>query len=164
MCWPGWGGYRDRSRWPMRPGRPASGLARAFRAVGVRCVVAAPSKMGRPPGDRIKTDKRDALRLARLLHIGELPEVRVPTHEEEAARDLVRAREDARADLMRARHRLSKLLLRHDLVYPGRAWTGAHEAWLRRQRLPQAAARAAFADYYGAVAQAASRRDALDEA
>jgi transposase len=62
------------------------GLARAFRAVGIRCVVVTPSKMERPLGDRIKTDKRDAARLARLLHIGELPEVRVPTEEEEAAR------------------------------------------------------------------------------
>jgi transposase len=74
--------------------------------------VVAPSKLERPPGDRVKTDRRDAERLARLLHIGELPVVRVPTQAEEAARDLVRAREDARADLMRARHRLSKLLLR----------------------------------------------------
>jgi transposase len=72
----------------------------------------APSKLERPPGDRVKTDRRDAERLARLLHIGELPGVRVPTVAEEAARDLVRAREDARADLMRARRRLSKLLLR----------------------------------------------------
>ena len=77
---------------------------------GVRCVVVAPSKLERPPGDRVKTDRRDAERLARLLHIGELAGVRVPTQAEEAARDLVRAREDARADLMRARHRLSKLL------------------------------------------------------
>jgi transposase len=88
------------------------GLARALQAAGVGCVVVASSKLERPPGDRVKTDRRDAERLARLLHIGELPVVRVPTQAEEAARDLVRAREDARADLMRARHRLSKLLLR----------------------------------------------------
>lgn len=81
------------------------GLARALTAAGVRCVVVAPSKLERPPGDRVKTDKRDAARLARLLHIGELPVVRVPTEAEEAARDLVRSREDARADLMSARHR-----------------------------------------------------------
>src|SRR5688572_9514109 len=100
------------------------GLARALTAAGVRCVVVAPSKLERPPGDRVKTDKRDAARLARLLHIGELPEVRVPGQAEEAARDLVRAREDTRTDLMRARHRCSKLLLRHGIVYwQGRAWT-----------------------------------------
>jgi transposase len=89
--------------------------------------------------------------------------VRVPDPPDEAARDLVRAREDARADLMRARHRLSKLLLRHGRLYERRAWTGAHDAWLRRQRLDQAGARAAFDDYYGAVLGAALRRDRLDE-
>jgi transposase len=97
------------------------GLARALQAAGMRCVVVAPSKLERPAGDRVKTDRRDAERLARLLHIGELPAVRVPTQAEEAARDLVRAREDARADLMRARHRLSKLLVRQGLVFEGAA-------------------------------------------
>jgi len=71
----------------------------------------------------VKTDRRDAARLARLLRLGELTAVRVPSELEEAARDLVRAREDARADLMRARHRLSKLLLRHELLWERRAWT-----------------------------------------
>jgi transposase len=72
------------------------GLARALAGVGVRCLVVAPSKLERPPGDRVKTDRRDAERLARLLRIGELPAVRVPSRDEEAARDLLRAREDAR--------------------------------------------------------------------
>jgi transposase len=89
------------------------GLARACVAAGVVCMVAAPSKIPRAPGDRVKTDRRDAERLARLLRLGELVAVRVPEPHEEAARDLVRAREDARGELMRARHRLSKLLLRH---------------------------------------------------
>src|SRR5690348_6853276 len=84
--------------------------------------------------DRVKTDRRDAERLARLLRLGEITPVRVPEPEEEAARDLVRAREEARGDLMRARHRLSKLLLRHGLVYDATAWTRTHDAWLRRQR------------------------------
>jgi transposase len=110
------------------------GLARALDEAGIRCVVVAPSKLERPPGDKVKTDRRDAERLARLLRIGELPEVRVPTEAEEAARDLVRAREDTRGDLMRARHRLSKLLLRHGLVWDQSAWTGAHDAWLRSLR------------------------------
>jgi transposase len=79
------------------------GPARALTAAGVRCVVVAPSKVERPPGDRVETDRRDAERLARLLRIGELPAVRVPTEAQEAARDLVRAREDVRGDLMRAR-------------------------------------------------------------
>jgi transposase len=103
------------------------------------------------------------MRLARLLHIGELPEVRVPTEAEEAARDLVRCREDARADLMRARHRLSKLLLRHGLVYcGGTAWTCVHEQWLRRQRFAAVGVQIAFAEYFDTVLATAARRDRLD--
>ena len=115
-------------------------------------------------GDRVKTDRRDAERLARLLRLGELVAVRVPEPHEEAARDLVRAREDARGDLMRARHRLSKLLLRHGLVYDASAWTLAHDAWLRRQRFAARPLALAFDECYGAVLQAKTRRDALDRA
>lgn len=138
------------------------GLARACAAAGIACVVAAPSKIPRAPGDRVKTDRRDAERLARLLRLGELVAVRVPEPHEEAARDLVRAREDARGDLMRARHRLSKLLLRHGLVYDASAWTLAHDAWLRRQRFERRPLALAFDESYGAVLQAKTRRDALD--
>jgi transposase len=109
------------------------GLARALRQAGVACLVAAPSRIERAPGDRVKTDRRDALRLARLLRLGELVAVRVPDRAEEAARDLMRAREDARSDLMCARHRLSKLLLRQGLVWEGNTWTATHERWLARQ-------------------------------
>ena len=140
------------------------GLARACAEAGIACTVAAPSKIPRAPGDRVKTDRRDAERLARLLRLGELVAVRVPDPEQEAARDLVRAREDARGDLMRARHRLSKLLLRHGLVYEGSAWTLAHDAWLRRQRFPSRALTLAFEESYGAVAQTKGRRAALDHA
>ncbi len=140
------------------------GLARACARAGVACTVAAPSKIPRAPGDRVKTDRRDAERLARLLRLGELVGVRVPDPVEEAARDLVRAREDARGDLMRARHRLSKLLLRHGLVYEGSAWTLAHDAWLRRQRFESRVLALAFDESYGAVLQAKGRRDALDRA
>ncbi len=91
------------------------GLGRACAGAGISCVVAAPSRI-RAAADRVKTDRRDAELLARLLRLGEITPVRVPEPEEEAAaRDLVRAREDARGDLMRARHRLSKLLLRHGM-------------------------------------------------
>ena len=104
-------------------------------AAGIRCVVAAPSKLQRPPGDRVKSDSRDAQHLAKLLRMDQIVEVRVPGVEQEAARDLVRAREDVRGDLMSARHRLSKLLLRQGIVYcGGKAWTGTHEAWPRGQR------------------------------
>jgi len=140
------------------------GLARALTAAGMRCVVVAPSKLERPPGDRVKTDRRDAERLARLLAIGELPQVRVPTEAEEAARDLVRAREDARADLMRARHRLSKLLLRHGLVFETAAWTQAHARWLGQLRFAQAGLRVAVDEAHGTVLAVQARRDRLDGA
>src|SRR5918999_3986629 len=107
------------------------GLARALGAAGVDCLVAAPGKIPRAAQDRVKTDRRDAEHLVRLLLAGRLEPVRVPSGAEEALRDLVRAREDVRGDLMRARHRVSKLLLRHGHVYyGGGAWTGVHEAWL----------------------------------
>jgi transposase len=81
------------------------GLYRALTASGIRCEVVAPSKLQKPAGDRVKTDARDALHLARLLRLDEIIAVAIPTVDQEAARDLVRAREDARGDLMRARHR-----------------------------------------------------------
>jgi transposase len=140
------------------------GLARACAGAGIACTVAAPSKIPRASGDKVKTDRRDAERLARLLRLGELVAVRVPEPHEEAARDLVRAREDARGELMRARHRLSKLLLRHGLVYDASAWTGAHDAWLRRQQFASRPLALAFAESYAAVLQAKTRRDALDQA
>ncbi|MHA3725327.1 IS110 family RNA-guided transposase [Leucobacter sp. HY1910] len=144
-------------------------LARALTAAEIDVVVAAPSKLLRPSGDRIKTDARDALLLARLLRMDELTAVRVPTLAEEAARDLVRARDDARRDLMAARHRLSKLLLRYGLVYPtGKtAWTKTHDLWLRRQRKEFFAEAgtgtlAAFDAGYDAVTQVVARKDRLD--
>ena len=110
------------------------GLHRELSAAGIRCVVAAPSRLQKPSGDRVKTDAKDAVHLARLLRLDEITAVAIPTVDQEAARDLVRAREDCRGDLMRARHRLSKLLLRHGIVYyGGQAWTGKHDAWLRHQ-------------------------------
>src|SRR5205085_2289716 len=138
-------------------------LARACAGAGINCVVAAPSRIG-PAADRVKTDRRDAERLARLLRLGEITPVRVPEPEQEAARDLVRAREDARGDLMRARHRLSKLLLRHGLVYDATAWTRTHDAWLRRQRFESAPLAIVFDECYGRMLDAKTRRDALDKA
>jgi transposase len=88
--------------------------------------------------DRVKTDAKDALHLARLLRMDEITAVAVPSIDQEASRDLVRAREDCCGDLMRAWHRLSKLLLRHGIVYyGGDAWTSKHDVWLRREALPQ---------------------------
>src|SRR5690242_781487 len=109
------------------------GLARELAGRGVECVVAAPGKIPRAAGDRVKTDRRDAESLVRLLLAGKLHPVRVPGDEEEALRDLVRAREAVRVDLMRCRHRLSKLLLRHGIRFEdGRAWTDRHRQWLAK--------------------------------
>jgi transposase len=141
------------------------GLARLFATAGIECVVAAPSKLQRPSGDRVKTDERDALHLARLLRLGEIVAVRVPSIEQETCRDLVRSREDNRGDLMAARHRLSKLLLRHGIVYDGKqAWTGAHDRWLRQQRFEHPGLRAAFDADYEAVEQILARKARLDTA
>ena len=140
------------------------GLARAITEAGMDCVVAAPSKLQRPAGDRVKTDARDAAHLARLLRLGEITEVRVPDRETVALRDIVRAREDARADLMRVRHRLSKLLLRQGIVYyGGTPWTGVHEQWLRRQRFDDIHLKAAYDYSFDAVLAATAARDRLDQ-
>jgi transposase len=128
-------------------------LARALAAAGVQCVIAAPGKIERPSSDRVKTDERDAQRLLRLLMIDGLHPVRVPSTQEEALRDLVRAREDVRGDLMRARHRMSKLLLRHDVRYDGSAttWTTHHRAWLSKLDLGERGAQVTLMDYLGAI-------------
>ena len=140
------------------------GLARVLGSEQIRTVVAAPSKLQRPAGDRVKTDAHDAEHLATLLRLDAFTAVTVPDEATEAARDLVRAREDCRADLMRARHRLSKLLLRHGIVYSGgKAWTGTHEAWLRRQRFDSVLTQAAFDEAYDTVASITARRDRLEQ-
>ena len=142
------------------------GLYRHLQAQGMSCVVAAPSKLHRPAGDRVKTDTNDAMLLARLLRLGEITAVAVPSLEQETARDLVRAREDCRGDLMRARHRLSKLLLRHGQVYSGgAAWTGAHERWLTgtaRAALPAGGTVVAFDAGWETVQMVLARRNELD--
>jgi transposase len=139
------------------------GLARELAGRGVACVVAAPSKIPRASGDRVKTDRRDAELLVRLLLAGKLHAVRVPGPEEEALRDLVRAREAVRSDLMRARHRLSKLLLRHGVRFDdGRAWTQRHRAWLATIELGWPAAQATMLDAQGAIDALVHRRDALE--
>jgi transposase len=141
------------------------GLARHLIDHGVSCVVAAPSKLHRPSGDRVKTDARDAELLARLLRLDEIVEVTVPSVEQEAARDLVRAREDVRGDLMRARHRVSKLLLRQGIVWTGgQAWTGRHDVWLRSQRFAQPGRQLAFESAYETMLLTGQRRDRLDQA
>ncbi|MGA8046147.1 MAG: IS110 family transposase [Dermatophilaceae bacterium] len=144
------------------------GLYRSLTEAGIRCQVVAPSKLQKPAGDRVKTDAKDAIHLARLLRLDEYTSVAIPSVEQEAARDLVRAREDCRSDLMAARHRLSKLLLRHGIVYyDGKAWTGKHDQWLRshaRAQLSTPATRLAFDSGYETVLTVTARRARLDEA
>jgi transposase len=141
------------------------GLARFLIAAGIDTAVAAPSKLQRPSGDRVKTDAKDALHLARLLKLGEITGVRVPSVDQEAARDLVRSREDLRGDLMRSRHRISKLLLRQGIVYSGgQAWTGTHELWLARQRFDAPARQLTYESSLEAMHEISDRRDRLDQA
>jgi len=134
-------------------------LARALNAAGISCVVAAPSKIRRAPGDRVKTDKRDAELLARLLLAGDIVAVTVPSVAQEAARDLVRAREDAREDLMTARHRVGKLLSRRGMRFDGNPWTQRHLTWLRQQHFAQPGLQAAFGAAYDAVMAVLERRN-----
>ena len=111
----------------------------------------------------MKTDRRDATRLVRLLAAGELSFAFVPTVDDEHFRDLTRSIEDVRGDLMRARHRLSKFLLRRDERYPGpgRAWTAEHLRWLRALRFDDACSQATFVDYLAAVELLVGRRTTL---
>src|SRR5438270_2220181 len=139
------------------------GLARELARRRVECVVAAPSKIPRASGDRVKTDRRDAEHLVRLLLAGKLHAVRVPGDEEEALRDLVRARDAVRMDLMRCRHRLSKLLLRHGIRFDdGQAWTQRHRDWLATITLDWPAAQATLLDARGAIDVLAHRREQLE--
>lgn len=141
------------------------GLARAAADRGLDIRVCAPGSILRRPHERIKTDRRDAERLARLLAAGELSFVRVPSIEEESFRDLARCREAARGDLMRARHRLGKLLLRRDIRFPGPGsnWTQAHWKWLNRLQFDDMPTRAVLADYLTSVRALEQRRCTLEE-
>jgi transposase len=141
-------------------------LARTAAVRGLDVAVCAPGHIGRHPSDRIKTDARDSLRLARLYAAGELKLVRVPSVEEEQLRDLVRAREDVRLDLMRVRHRISKLCLRRELHFPGpgKAWTLAHRDWLSRLAFPDRPSQVVFDDYRHAHDHLLARRDQLERA
>jgi transposase len=137
------------------------GLARAARARGLDMRVVAPGSIPKGSGDRVKTDRRDAIRLVRLLAAGELRFVFVPSVQDESFRDLIRCIEDLRGDLMRARHRLSKFLLRRGHRYhDGHAWTPKHSRWLRSLSF-EGCAQATFADYCASVELLAGRRATL---
>ena len=137
-------------------------LQRQMTTTRVRCQVIAPALVPRKPGERVKTNRRDARKLVELLRAGLLTEVRPPTPEEEAVRDLCRTRDDARTDLQRCRHRLGKLLLRRGLHYSGRNWTRAHRQWMASLTWTHAAERVVVEDYLLAIDQVAARLSELD--
>jgi transposase len=140
-------------------------LQRALTTHAVPCEVIAPALIPRRAGDRIKTDRRDASQLAILYRAGALTAIHIPTDQEEAARDLLRCREDIRADLLRARHRLSKFLLRHGRRFTGtkKAWSKAHDAWLRAQRWPLPALDQTHTAYLRTVDEAVARLRSVDD-
>ena len=136
-------------------------------ALGVKCEVIAPTLVPTKAGDRVKTDRRDAEKLARCYRSGDLTPVWVPTPAHEALRDLVRTREDAKQDQLRARHRLSKFLCRHAIRPPDRmkSWTTKHKEWLKRHvHFDQPALEATFSDYVHEVDHAAERILRLEKA
>ncbi len=139
-------------------------LYRHLTHLGVHCLVVAPSLVPSKPGDRVKTDRRDATKLARLLRSRELTPVWIPDETHEALRDLTRAREDARHDLLRARHRLSKLLLRLGILPPQgtTAWSKRHQTWLETVTLPHPAQQVVFGEYRLAIEQLQQRIERLN--
>jgi len=141
------------------------GLCRRLRAEGYACEVIAPSKMPRRPGDRVKTDRLDARRLAHALRAGELAVVVVPDESTEALRDLARTRDDAKRAERTARQQLLKFLLRHDRRFAGRSsWTATHMTWLAAQHFERPAQQLALLEMRAAVAEASARVARLDQA
>ena len=137
-------------------------LYRQLKERGLACKVVAPSMVPKKSGDRIKTDRRDAVNLARLERAGELTAVHVPEPEDEAMRDLSRAREAAKRAETQARHQLQGLLLRHGLKYGGKTpWSKAHWLWLADVKLPQPAQQIVFQEYVDAISEAQSREERL---
>jgi transposase len=134
------------------------GIARRLRQLGVECEVVAPSMIPKRAGDRVKTDRRDARKLARLLRAGELTPIYIPEPTDEAIRDLCRARTDAVDDRRRSRHRLKGFLLRHGYRYQGKtSWSAAHERYLRELVLPHPAMKVILEEYVISIKAAAER-------
>jgi transposase len=138
-------------------------LYRQLTALGVHCDVIAPALTPRRPGDRIKTNRRDARKLAKLYRAGELTPIHVPNEAQEAVRDLVRCGEAMRDDVVRWQHRLVRFLHRHGRVYPlGRHWSQGHRRWLQVQRFSLPVLEQTFQALLGALAQAEARRAELE--
>lgn len=138
---------------------------RHLTASCLTCDVVAPSSIPKRSGDRIKTDRRDAMMLARLSRSGDLTAVRVPGAADEAVRDLVRARDDAVRECRNARHRLKALLLRNGITYEGKSsWTAAHLRWLSRLKMQHAAQQIGFQEYLHSVTESSARIVRLEQA
>jgi len=138
-------------------------LYRQLATMGIACDVVAPGLIPVRVGDRVKTDRRDAEKLARLSRAGELTSIRVPTESEEALRDLVRCREDAREDVLRQRHHVLKFLLRHGRIFrETKHWTLAHWKWLRAQSFDQPLAQVVFNEYLATLERTLARVATLD--
>ncbi len=132
-------------------------LKRFLDGKGIDCQVIAPSLIPRRPGDRIKTDRKDAEKIARMHRMGELVAIHVPTPRQEAMRDLLRAREDACEDLVRGRHRLSKFFLRQGRRFEGKPWSTRHWCWIREQSFDDPNTMAVLTEYILAVDQEMDR-------
>jgi len=140
-------------------------ICRHLRAKGIACEVVAPSLIPKKASDKVKTDRRDADQLARLFRAGELTPIHVPDQEDEAVRDLIRARHAAMDDLRKARHRLKGFLLRLGFRYTGKSsWTDAHKRYLARLIMPQPPQQIAFQEYIHAIDAAGARLDRLNQA
>ena len=137
---------------------------RQLATMGIGCDVVAPGLIPVRVGDRVKTDRRDASKLARLFRAGELTSIRVPSEVEEALRDLIRCREDAREDVTRQRHHVLKFLLRHGRVFHDtNHWTLAHWTWLRAQRFDEPLAQLVFTEYLTTLEKTLARVAVLDQ-
>jgi transposase len=155
-------GKGNRLRCCYEAGPTGYGLHRDLNAAGVSCIVVAPSLVPKQVGSRVKTDRRDAVKLARFLRSGDLTSVAVPDPATEAMRDLERAREDAKNVERVARHQLGKFLLRHGRIYPGKTnWTRTHLEWIRKQRFEHEAQQRVLTDYLHTVEQSAERVEQL---
>ena len=137
------------------------GLCRSLRKAGIDCIVVAPSLVPSKSGDKVKTDRRDARKLAHFHRSGDLTEVHVPEEAVEAIRDLERARDDARCAERVARHQLSKFLLRNERRWDGKAWTKKHLDWIRKQTFAYPAQQRVLEDYVKTVEDLAERVERL---
>lgn len=160
------GGQNVQLRVAYEAGPTGYGVHRQLTRSGIECLVVAPSLIPKQPGDKVKTDRRDALKLARLLRSGDLTAVWVPDEAHEALRNLVRARADAKADQLRAKHRLSKFLLRQGCHPPVamKNWSQRHFQWLRQLQFEHRPDQIVFGDYLTEVTAAGERIKRLETA